>query len=385
MGVPTDRPAARERLLAWFERRLNLTEIFSLLSIYGLFYTELDTRKPLRQALREAVARPLPSYARWPRLLGLLAVGLFVVQAVTGALLAFYYQPTTEAAYASVRSIVRDVRFGWFVHQIHRWGAQLLLAVLIVRLLRFFYDRLYRAPRELLWVVAVALLAVGIQLELTGRLLTWNSLSYWSTTRGLEVVFDLPVVGSILAFLIGGHEVGELTLVRFYFLHVAIVPLVFAVLLYLSFATIRRVGLSPEADEMGTAGRGQYVAHLYNVAVLLTLIFAALVTLAVIVPAPFPGQADPFATPVGVRPPWYLLAAYGFQELFPTFVPHWVSGALLLLTLLLFTALPFVEARVPERAQGRRLVFLLGIAIFVLWGACAAYGFWLDMPRGGGG
>jgi len=385
MGAPTDRPARRERLLDWLEKRLNLTEIFSLLSMYGLFYTELDTRKPLREALREAVARPLPAYARWPRLLGLLAVGLFVFQAVTGTLLAFYYRPTTEAAYASVRTIVRDVSFGWFVHQIHRWGAQLLLIVLIVRLLRFFYQRLYRTPRELLWVIAVALLAVGIQLELTGRLLTWNAVSYWSTTRGIEVMFDMPLVGAMLAFLIGGHEVGGHTLVRFYFLHVALLPILLAVLLYLSFATIRRVGLSAEADETGTPGRGQYVAHLYNVAILVTLIFAALVTLAVIVPTPFPGEADPFATPAGVRPPWYLLPAYGFQELFPAFVPHWASGALLLLILLVFMLLPFLDARARPGAPAPGLAYIAGIAIFVLWAVCAAYGFWLDQPRGGGG
>jgi quinol-cytochrome oxidoreductase complex cytochrome b subunit len=106
------------------EKRFNLTEMFSFLTNYGLFPVEVDTSRPLREALQEALSRPLPSYARWPRVLGILALLLFLFLALTGVMLAFYYRPTPESAYESVTMIVRDVSFGWFVHQVHGWAAQ---------------------------------------------------------------------------------------------------------------------------------------------------------------------------------------------------------------------------------------------------------------------
>jgi len=372
-----------DRCIDWLEQRLNLTEIFSALSIYGLFYSEIDTRKPLRQALRDALDRPLPSYARWPRVLGLLVVVLFVFEGLTGGLLALYYRPTAEAAHASVRTIVRDVQFGWSVHQIHRWGAQLLLAVLVLRLLRFFYGGLHRPPRELLWLVAGALFLAGTHLELSGRLLTWNSLSYWSTTRGLEVLFDVPVAGDLLALFVGGREVGDPTLLRFYVLHVLVLPLAFLGLLYLNFATVRRVGLSPEGGEPAGAGREQYRAHAYNLGILITLIFAVLVTLAVLLPAPFSSEVDLFATPAGVRPPWYLLGAYGFLEIFPAWVPRRLSATLLTALLALVAALPFLERAPAEAGRRSRRVWILGTALFVLWALFTLYGALLDLPGGG--
>lgn len=371
------------RLGGWLEKRLNLTEIFSSLSIFGLFYTELDTRRPLREALREALDQPLPAYARWPRVLGLLAVVLLAFEAVTGTLLALYYRPTAESAYASVRTLVRDVPFGWFVHQIHRWGAQLLLVVLLLRLLRFFYGGLYRFPRELLWLVAGALFLVGTHLELTGRLLTWNAASFWSATRGIEILLDTPVVGSLAALFLGGRGIGELTLLRSYVLHAMLLPLVFVFLLYLNFATIRRVGLSPGEKERGATGREQVRAHLYDLAVLVLAMFGLLVTLSVLAPAPFHGEADPFATPAGVRPPWYLLGAYGFLEIFPRWVPRGASAALLLGLLVLFAALPSVERDPGPGGVRRRLALVAGSALFAAWAACSLYGALLDLPARG--
>ena len=362
-----------------------MTEFVSLLSAFGLLYTEVDTRKPLREALQESVQKPVPVYARWPRVLGLVTVVLFIFEAITGTLLAFYYQPTPEAAYASVRTIVRDVSFGWSVHQFHSWGAQLLLVVLLLRLVRFFYRGLYRAPRELLWVAAVALFVVGTLQELTGRLLTWDALSYWSTVRGLEILFGLPVLGQVLAFLLGGYEITGPTMVRFYFLHVALQPLVFAFFLYVTFATIRRVGLSPERSVGQETRRASYQAHLYNVAILVTLMFAVLVTLTVLLPLPFLAEADLFTTPVGVRPPWYFLAAYGFLEMFPGLVPHWASASLLLVVLFLFLVLPFLDRRPHDVSPPRRrMAVILGSVIFLVWAACSLYGYLIDLPHGGG-
>ncbi len=373
------------RLLGWLEERLNLTEMLSLLSVYGLLYTEVDTHKPVRTALSESVARPVPADSRIPRALGLLTVVLFLFELITGTLLALYYQPTPEAAYASVRTIVRDVSLGWFMYQIHRWGAHVLLVVLLVRLVRFFYRGLYRAPRELLWMAAAGLFVLAAALELTGRVLSWDSLSYWSTVRGLEILFTLPVVGEFAAFFLGGTDITGITLVRMYILHIALLPGLFTLFLYLSFSTTRRVGLSGAKVAVENGRRFSYRAHLYNVAILITLMFAVLVTLAALRPVPFQAEADPYSTPAGVHPPWYFLAAYGFLEIFPGVIPRWMSAALLLAVLILFLVLPFLERRrVVGSSSPRRLALTVGTLIFLAWLGCTIYGFMIDRFPGGG-
>jgi quinol-cytochrome oxidoreductase complex cytochrome b subunit len=379
---PTE--SRRGRFLEWLERRLNVTEIFSLLSIYGLLYAELDVRKPLREALREAVARPVSIFSRWPRALGLVTVVLLLFEAVTGVLLALYYQPTPEAAYASVRVIVRDVSFGWLVHQIHRWGAQLLLGVLLLRLVRFLAQALYRAPREILWMAAVGLFVVAACLDLSGRLLTWDARSYWSAVRGLEVLEALPMAGGAIAFLLGGREPGALILLRAYFFHIALLPALFALLLYLSFATVRRVGLSGEEESAGPLAQRPYRTHLANIGILVVLMLAILVTLAVLVPASFPAEADPLLTPAGIRPPWPLWGAYGLLEIAPSYLPRPAAGGLLMALVALLACLPLLEgAAARDSGRRRRIVRLAGILLLALWALMSLYGFALERIGGG--
>jgi quinol-cytochrome oxidoreductase complex cytochrome b subunit len=358
----TDPPPARRGLVGWLEERVNLTEIFSFLTHFGLVFTPVDTRRPLRDVTAEIARQPVPSYARGPRVLGLLAAILFGVEAVTGVLLAYYYRPTPEAAFESTRTIVRDLPFGWLLHQIHSWGAWMLIAVVVLRLLRLFWDGLYRAPRELLWMTAVAMAWVALQLDFTGRLLLWDTRSYWSAVRGIEVVFALPVVGPVLAFLLGGRAVNDDVLIRFYVLHVVVLPVLYASLIYLTIATIRRVGLSPE--RVGASGvTTTYRDHLYAMIILLVLAFGALVTLAVLVPFRFLSAADPYSTPAGVHPPWYMLAPYAVQHV--ARVPLWAGGGLLVAAAFAVLLLPFLLRGRFEGGAGRVRVW--GVAALVVW------------------
>ena len=107
----------RDRLLDWLEQRVNLSELFSFLTHFGLITVPLDTRRPLREVLRDLDQMPMPEYARGPQMLGVLTAVLFGLEAFTGLLLAFYYRPTPAAAYASTLSIVRDLPFGGIIHQ----------------------------------------------------------------------------------------------------------------------------------------------------------------------------------------------------------------------------------------------------------------------------
>jgi quinol-cytochrome oxidoreductase complex cytochrome b subunit len=359
----------------WLSRRLGLTEIFSLLTSYGFFHAELDPRKEPREALTEALRRPSPSYASWPRVLGLAAVVLIGVEILTGVLLTFYYSPTPEGAHSSTASILSEVHFGGFVYQIHYWGAQLLLAVLSIRVLRFFFQRVYREPRELVWVFAALLLLVAFHAETTGRILPWTGSGYWSGIRALEVVQTIPLYGPVVAFLTGsqGAVVSELTLLRLYIFHILLLPIVMLLLIYLHFSSVRRVGFKPP-KATAPAARGVGVReHLVNLAILLTILMGLLVTLAILLPKTLPGAADPYSTLPGVRPPWYLLAPFGLFEATAGWLPRWIAGGLLLVATAAFVLVPFL-VRSMERRTGRIFLTVLAGAAVVAWAVLTLYG-----------
>jgi quinol-cytochrome oxidoreductase complex cytochrome b subunit len=363
-------PGPRGDWVAWLERRLNLTEIFSFLTHFGLVWTPVDTSRPVREVVRQVARVPVPKYARWPRVLGLFAAILFGLEVLTGVLLAYYYRPTPEAAFESTRTIVRDLPLGWFIHQLHAWGAWLLVLVVVARLLRLFWDGLYRAPREVLWWSAVAMAWLVLQSDFTGHLLSWDSHAYWAAVRGMEVVFALPVVGPALAFLLGGRVVNEDVLIRFYVLHLLVLPVGFGLFLYLTFATLRRVGLSPEPARQ-TGAVTTFRDHLYSMAIMSLLMFGLLATLAVLVPFRFGGAADPYSTPTGVRPPWYMLAPYLVIERFPG--PAWLAGLALLAAAFAVLLLPQWAPRL-EGDTGRRPMRVWGLVALAAWAGLSALG-----------
>ena len=375
MSRPRDRSetAAEEAsLTGWLDRRVNLTEIFSLLPSYGLFPAEIDSRKPLKAALAEVEERPWPSFARWPRVLGLIVMLLLFVQFVTGGLLALYYLPTPETAHASLGTIVRHVDYGWFIHQMHSWGSQVLLLVLGLRLVRFFLTRSYRPPRELLWVFAAALLLVCFHLDLSGKALPFTEASYWSTIRALEIAGSVPIYGGVLMFLLGGGgaALSELALIRFYVLHVAVLPAVAIFMLYLHFSSLRRVGSTDRAAP-SVPGTKAFRVHVANIAILLTVAFALLISLAILAPSPFEAEADAFTTVPGIGPPWYLLAPFGFLEWSAPFLPRWLAGTIIFLTFVAFLGLPFWDR---SKGAGKTRNTILGVLFLVILILLSVYG-----------
>jgi len=364
----------RGGLVGWLEERINVTEIFSFLTHFGFVYTPIDTTRPLGEVTAKIGEHRVPAFAAWPRVLGLLAAILIASQVVTGLLLAFYYRPTPDAAFESVRTIVRDVPMGWFIHQMHTWGAKLLIVVVVLRVLRLFWDALYRAPREVLWWCAIGLGWLVLQSEFTGRLLAWDAHGYWTTVRGMEVVFSLPIVGPMLAFLLGGRIVNEEVLIRFYVLHIMVLPLAIAVLIYLTFATLRRVGLSPE-DDVGPGPTTTFRDHLFTMIIMSVLLFGVLVTLASLLPFRFETVADPYATPVGVQPPWYMLPAYAIQQWGPG--PMWLKGGLLLIVSFGVFFLPLWAPAVNTPRERLRSRMLGGVG-FLAWVALGIAGALLE-------
>jgi len=374
--VESNREGKRS-LLGWLESRVNLTEIVSFLSVFGLLPAELDSRKPLREALREAMSQPLPSYARWPRVLGILSFLLFLFLVATGTMLAFYYQPTAEQAYPSVTLIARDVAFGVLIHQIHYWSAALFLILLGMRVIRFFFQGLYARGREVVWMAAVLTFVAAAIADLTGRLLPYDASGYWTTVRAREVTDALPILGPITSFLVGGSGLDSTVLTRYYVLHIAIFPIILLVLFYLHFSSVRRVGMS-RVDAAPVAKRSLRVA-MYDLFLLVIFMVGGLMTLAVLFPQPFDALADPFLTPPDARPPWYLLAPLALMEAL-SFLPKFLRGVIPEAILAVVLVLPFLDRESGSGAR-RKLFRALGIVLLVGWGVLTWVGWYLEVRR----
>lgn len=185
--------------------------------------------------------------------LGVISVILFVLLSITGVLLMFYYTPTIERAYSYILILETQVPFGQLLRNMHRWGAHLMVIVVILHMARVFYTGAYKPPREFNWIVGVFLLLLTLGASFTGYLLPWDQLAFWAITVGTSVVGYEPLLGStIKAIMLGGPEVGQEALTRFYALHIMVIPAVMALLISLHLWRVRKDGgLAAQEDSTG--------------------------------------------------------------------------------------------------------------------------------------
>jgi quinol-cytochrome oxidoreductase complex cytochrome b subunit len=186
--------------------------------------------------------------------LGGITLFLFIVLTVTGILLMFYYVPDVDRAYEDMKELAFVVPFGMFLRNLHRWAAHAMVVTVILHMARVFFTGAYRPPREFNWVVGVTLLVLTLLLSYTGYLLPWDQLAFWAVTVGTNMGAAAPVVGhngpfslvpvdsDIRFALIGGTEIGQNALLRFYVLHCVLLPLVVVILMAVHFWRVRKDG-----------------------------------------------------------------------------------------------------------------------------------------------
>jgi len=205
----------------------------------------LDERLDLRRPVRAILDKPLPEGITWYHCFGGMTFFTFVVLVVTGVVLAFFYVPSPDHARASVAWIEGSLRFGSLVRNLHRWSAYAMVVLVFCHMVRVFVHGAYRKPRELNWIVGVLMLLCVLALGFTGYLLPWDQQAYWATNVGINMAGSVPLVGTWIADLLrGGPELGALTLLRFYALHVFVLPAAIAIGLGLHFAMVRRQGIA---------------------------------------------------------------------------------------------------------------------------------------------
>lgn len=183
--------------------------------------------------------------------LGIIAGILFGVLVFTGVLLMFYYVPSVERAYRTMKEIQFSVPLGQFTRNMHRWAAHAMVLAVILHMARVFYTGAYKSPREFNWVIGVVLLVFTLGASFTGYLLPWDQLSYWAITVGTNIAGYAPGAGAVMrTILLGGTEVGQNTLIRFYTLHIAVLPLLMTLIVSLHLWRVRKDG-GLAANEVG--------------------------------------------------------------------------------------------------------------------------------------
>ena len=282
------------------------------------------------------------SYSLW---LGTIAASLFAILTITGLLLLYFYIPSVQNAYWSIKDLENVVVFGWLLRAQHSWAAHLMVAVVFFHLMRVFFTAAYRGQRVWNWYIGIALLILTLFLSFTGYILPWDQLAYWALTIGTGIASAFPFLGKSIRFLlVGGNVLGQSSLLRFFVLHNFFLPALLLFLFALHMWRIRKDGglacmdklvhetrlkeipvsltktysllgvtegttIQVETTEVLDEGNSvrtsphlvRRIALVFLVTTIITLI------LALSFPTPLEEPANPSVTPIPAKAPWYFL------------------------------------------------------------------------------
>jgi len=319
----------------------------------------------------ELTNEPVPNHLRrWWFCLGGTPAYLFVVQIVTGILLAFYYQPAPETAYDSVRRITQDVDYGWFLRSVHKWGATLMIAAVVLHQMRVYFTGAYRKPRELNWMIGMCLLMCTLLIGFTGYSLVFEQLSFWGATVAANISDTVPYVGGLAKrLLLAGDSYNENTLPRFFMLHAAVLPVTMILLLVVHIGLIRLQGISEFRFEDESPDEKPHYDffpdHLYTEVIIGLVLMIVLSVLATVLPATMGPRADPLQTPEVIKPEWFFYVMFRWLKLFSA------TFAVLTTGLIIFTMFvwPFIDAGLRKLTGKEEISVWIGIGgVFLIVG-----------------
>lgn len=324
--------------------------------------------------VREFLDERMPPHVGWTHVFGGVLLFLLAIQALTGFLLALYYSPSTATAYESVKYIQERAVFGGLIRGMHRWSANLIIVTLGIHVARVFIWGAYKPPRRWTWVSGCLLLLLMLGFGFTGYLLPWDLKSYFGTEVGTHIAGSAPGVGPyVLAWLRGGGQLGQLTLPRFYAIHVLLLPALLLAGVAWHLWQVRGHGITPPWVRVGEE-RGiprvepffPFQAARDNAAMLAA--FILLISLAALESRgyfgpPLGAKADPSNADYVPRPDWYFLGLQHLLRIFPAgFGQVLATSVIPALAVILLVAVPFLD-RNPERSpRCRPVAMALGAA-----------------------
>jgi len=347
-----------EEIGGWFERRLQLGA-----------------------PIREAVEHPVPRRtASWFYVFGSAALTIFVLQIVTGILLALIYVPSAAEAWGSLQALNHDITLGWYIRALHGWGSNFMIAIVLLHMVQVFLFGAYKFPRELTWIVGVFLLLMTLGMAFSGQVLRFDQDAYWGLGIGASISSHVPLIGpAVVKLLLGGPIIAGATLSRFFALHVFVIPGALLAFVGLHLLMVLKLGINEWPMPGRIVRKATYEAEYHELtqkdgvpffpyAIWKDMFFAAFVLIAVAACAwffgPFgpTGRPDPTIIQTAPRPDYFFLWLYALLSLLP---PSLETPALLVGPVVVIVALillPFVSGE-GEKSWRRRPIAVLTVLL----------------------
>lgn len=335
----------------------------------------LDERLQLSDIFESMFEHPVPKPSNFLDYLGFASFFVFISQAITGILLAMVYVPSASEAFNSIKLLQSSI-IGGYVRSLHSWGANFMVVVVFLHLLRVFYEAAYKKPRELTWILGCILFIGTLGLAFTGYLLPWDQEGYWATTVGTTMASYVPLIGDFLVRLMrNGTEVTGATLTRFYSIHMLILPIIVLIAFMPHFFFVLRQGMSGGDRLMAAKQRGediekQSLPFCPNVAfrmILFVLVVAlGLWIMAAIYPKGLGNPADALNKDNYVpEPAWYFFGVYQLLKYFPGSLDVVGIVVLPLVFFVVLFGLPWID-RNPAREVRKRPIALSIASVLVV-------------------
>jgi ubiquinol-cytochrome c reductase cytochrome b subunit len=343
----------------------------------------IDARFPLTSTLKYHATEYYASknFNIW-YVFGVLAMVVLVIQLVTGIFLTMNYKPSADEAFASVEYIMRDVSWGWLIRYMHSTGASFFFIVVYLHMFRAMLYGSYQKPRELIWIIGMLIFLVLMAEAFAGYLLPWGQMSYWGAQVIISLFGAIPVVGeSIVEFIRGDYSISDITLNRFFALHVIALPMALIALVFVHIVALHEVGsnnpdgidikLTKGADGIPMDGVAFHPYHTSQD--LVAIIIFLIVFSAVVFFAPEMGglflehanfePANVTATPEHIAPVWYFTPFYAILRA----VPDKLWGFILFgLSVILPLFLPWLDRSRVKSIRYRGWMYRTALALFVV-------------------
>ena len=328
----------------------------------------INDRWPLNAVIRWSLEEEMPGGTSYAYVFGSCVLLIFLLQVITGLWQLLYFVPTVDRGYTSLNYLRTEIAFGWLIHGLHYWGASAMIILVGLHISQVYVWGAYKNPRQLTWLIGVGNLLLTLSLGFTGPVLPWDERGFWEAEVAVSSAGTIPILGTLARNLLQGSPIlGQLTLSRFFFLHVGILPGILILFVLLHIVAFRKSGISGPWNETKRKRIGSFWPdQVFKDATVMTFIFVVLVGLAAYWRAPFAGPLDILQTFYIPKPEWYFLFFYQTLKAFHGVLEPIGTIGIPLIVTLLFVLLPFYDPG-PERNPGRRPVAMTCFFIFIAW------------------
>ena len=353
----------------------------------------LDARLQLAASLRETTEHPVPrETASWFYVFGSAALVVFVMQIITGMLLAVIYVPSAGEAWNSLQTLNHSIAFGWYIRALHGWGSNFMVAIVLIHMVQVFLFGAFKYPRELTWMVGVFLLLMALGMAFSGQVLRFDGDAFWGLGIGASICSRIPIVGPwMVHLLLGGPIIAGATLSRFFALHVFVIPGMLIAFVGLHLLMVLKLGINEWPMPGRIVRKATYIKEYHELthkdgipfvpgAVWKDLFFGGCVLLTLAIVAAYfgpygpSGRPDPTIIQTAPRPDYFFLWLYALLSLLP---PKMETPALLIgpvIAILFLLLLPFIFGEGEKSWRRRPIAVLTILLVAVVFGTLTDLG-----------